>query len=239
MTKSEQSIPARRRRVFEAITFMGLVCASALSAVLAKEYGSPPVLASVTRGEPVRLVRGEPRARPLVEPGDPVVIEQDYAIDPSYDATRVWLGQDEPGGGVEPRAVNINPDHNVRWFNGRMVRPVRVVRMKVTAYSPDQRSCGKYADGQTATLHSVWTNGMKLVAADTAVLPYGSMVSVPGYDNSRIVPVLDCGGAIKGKRLDVLFPTHEAAREWGVRTLDVVVWGYADGSPIDNPRELR
>ena len=239
MTKSEQSIPARRRRVFEAITFGGLVCASAVSAILAKEYGSPPVLASVSQGEPARLVRRATPGPALGAAYEPVLIAQDYAIDPSFDPTRLYLGEPvaEQGGGVEPTPVN--PDHNVRWFNGRMVRPTRVVRMKVTAYSPDQRSCGEFADGQTATLHSVWTNGMKLVAADTAVLPYGSMVSVPGYDNSRIVPVLDCGGAIKGNRLDVLFGTHEAAREWGVRTVDVVVWGYADGSPIDNPRELR
>jgi len=41
------------------------------------------------------------------------------------------------------------------------------------------------------------------------------MISVPGYDKGRIVPVLDKGGAIKGARLDVLFATHEAARQWG------------------------
>ena len=30
------------------------------------------------------------------------------------------------------------------------------------------------------------------------------MISVPGCDKGRIVPVLDKGGAIKGARLDVL-----------------------------------
>lgn len=111
--------------------------------------------------------------------------------------------------------------------------------MRVTAYSPDSRSCGDYADGMTATLHSVWTNGMNLAAADTSVLPYGSMISVPGYDSGRVIPVLDCGGAIKGHRLDVLFAEHEQALRWGVKELDVVVWAFADGSPIDNPRERR
>ena len=44
--------------------------------------------------------------------------------------------------------------------------------------------------------------------------------------------MLDRGGAIKGSRLDVLYPTHEIARRWGVQHVDVMVWEYADGEPI-------
>ncbi|MEM9066657.1 MAG: 3D domain-containing protein [Planctomycetota bacterium] len=138
---------------------------------------------------------------------------------------------------LEDESVDSNAD--VRWFNGKMVRPAKTIMMKVTAYSPDHRSCGIHADGQTATLHSVFTNDMKLVAADTRVLPFGSMITVPGYDSDRIVPVLDRGGAIKGNRLDLLFPTHKAALQWGVKTIPITVWEYADGSPLDNPRKLR
>lgn len=113
-------------------------------------------------------------------------------------------------------------------FNGRPLRPAGTLSMTVTAYSPDARSCGKWADGRTASGMSVWTNGMKLVAADTRLLRFGTLVSVPGYHHGRPVPVLDRGGAIKGHRLDVLMPTHEIARRWGVRRLDVTVWEYAD-----------
>jgi 3D (Asp-Asp-Asp) domain-containing protein len=103
--------------------------------------------------------------------------------------------------------------------------------MRVTAYNPDARSCGASADGITASGYSVFTNGGSLIAADPRTLPLGSLVSVPGYDGGSTVPVLDVGGAIKGNRLDVLFPTHAAAMEWGVRDLEVVVWEYADGLP--------
>jgi 3D (Asp-Asp-Asp) domain-containing protein len=103
--------------------------------------------------------------------------------------------------------------------------------MRVTAYSPDERSCGDSADGITASGYSVFTNGGFLVAADPKVLPLGSLLSVPGYDDGSVVPILDVGGAIKGNRLDVLFPTHEIAMEWGIRDLDVTVWEYADGLP--------
>jgi 3D (Asp-Asp-Asp) domain-containing protein len=137
--------------------------------------------------------------------------------------------------------------------------------MTVTAYSPDWRSCGDSADGRTATMHCVTTNAHLLIAADPEVLAYGSMLTVPGYglpletkprasaapaspapsDSPKtlpeepIVPVLDCGGAIKGYRLDVLFPTHEEAIAWGVRELPVTVWTYADGGGHTNPRKVR
>ncbi len=46
----------------------------------------------------------------------------------------------------------------------------------------------------------------------------------------RIVPVLDRGGgAIKGNRLDVLYPTHAIAEEVGCAAkLPVTVWEYVD-----------
>ncbi|HVZ93619.1 MAG TPA: 3D domain-containing protein [Phycisphaerales bacterium] len=119
----------------------------------------------------------------------------------------------------------------VRYFNGRPIRPAKTMWMTVTGYSPDARSCEGTDDGYTATNHSVFTNAMQLVAADTRVLPFGSMISVPGYADGEVVPVLDRGGAIKGRRLDLLFATHEVARKWGRQRVQITVWEYADGLP--------
>ncbi|HRP63645.1 MAG TPA: 3D domain-containing protein [Phycisphaerales bacterium] len=126
----------------------------------------------------------------------------------------------------------ISDASDIRWFDGRPIRPARTMTMLVTAYSPDERSCGKWADGITASGYSVWTNGMKMVAADTSILPFGSLVSIPGYDGGSVVPVLDRGGKIKGNRLDVLYPTHERALKWGAQRLEVTIWEYADGEPV-------
>lgn len=164
-----------------------------------------------------------------------------------------------------PEPDSFINDEQLRWFHGRPIRPSKVLWMRVTGYSPDEKSCGTSADGRTATMHCVTTNAFLLVAADPNVLPYGSMLTIPGYAapedaekvadvditanwaNERaqkpgaegVVPVLDCGGAIKGFRLDLLFPTHEAARAWGTKMLPVTVWEYADGKPKPNPRRLR
>jgi 3D (Asp-Asp-Asp) domain-containing protein len=59
------------------------------------------------------------------------------------------------------------------------------------------------------------------VAADTSVLPFGAIVQVPGYGYGRVE---DRGGAIKGRKLDLWFPTHEEARQWGRKRMNVRVW---------------
>jgi len=129
---------------------------------------------------------------------------------------------------AETPSATVELPVNAPTFDGRPLRAVKTMRMLTTAYSPDERSCGAFADGITASGYSVWTNGMKLLAADTKLLPFGTIVSVPGYHGGRPVPVLDRGGRIKGARLDLLYPTHETALQWGAQRLDVTVWEYAD-----------
>lgn len=102
-------------------------------------------------------------------------------------------------------------------------RPTRQVWMEVTAYCPCTKCCGPKAQGITASGLPVTHNDGKFVAADTRLLPFGSKVTVPGYGNNAAVPVIDRGGAIKGHRLDVFYPTHQEALEWGRRWVMVTI----------------
>jgi 3D (Asp-Asp-Asp) domain-containing protein len=172
----------------------------------------------------------------VVEAGTPELTDDEREAKMIEAVTALVNAAPDGAAGQGPVVV---ADEQIRWFNGRAMRPARTVTMRVTAYSPDAQSCGEFADGLTATMHPVTTNRGMLVAADQRMFPYGSLLSIPGYDEGRIVPVLDCGGAIKGNRLDVLFPTHEAALEWGVKELEVVVWEAVDGLALDDPREIR
>ena len=134
----------------------------------------------------------------------------------------------------EQPAMGQDAANGQDYFDGRPIRRQGSLRMRVTAYSPDKRSCGPYADGITASGYSVRTNGGDLVAADTRLLPFGSLLAIPGYARGEVVPVLDRGSAITGSRLDVLFPSHEEAMAWGVRMLEVEVWEYVEeGSSND------
>jgi len=97
----------------------------------------------------------------------------------------------------------------------------KTVHMRVTAYCPCPKCCGEYSDGITASGHRI-RPADRFVAADREY-SLGTVMIIPGYNSSRLVKVLDRGGAITGARLDVFFDSHEQALEWGVRNLDVRV----------------
>ena len=112
---------------------------------------------------------------------------------------------------LEPPALPLKP------------APAFEVRlMEVTAYCPCKKCCGPRAQGITASGKRVTHNGGKFVAADR-ILPFNTKLVIPGYNNGAAVPVLDRGGAIKGNKLDVYFPTHHEARQWGRRWVPVTV----------------
>ena len=187
------------------------LCALAIaitSAIWTKERGTLPGLAQIEAPPQVMPVALESKTNAVDHSASVLVAEQEVE--------EVSI----------PESTTL--DTSTRWFDGKMIRPSKVIYMTVTGYSPDERSCGKFADNKTATMYSVWTNGMNLVAADPKLLPYWSMVSIPGYATNDIVPVLDCGGAIKGNRIDLLYPTHKLARQWGVRSLPVTVWEFVE-----------
>ena len=94
--------------------------------------------------------------------------------------------------------------------------------MKVTAYCPCPKCCGKYADGYTAYGHKI-RPGDKFVATDPSI-PFGTLISIPGYNNGYPIRILDRGGSIKGGRLDVFFDSHDEALEWGVQNIEVVIF---------------
>lgn len=116
------------------------------------------------------------------------------------------------------------------------VRPVERV-IEATAYCP----CGK-CTGWTRTWYgrpvysygpnkgkrkeigvtASGTNARKgTIAADTSRYPFGTVMFIEGYGFGRVE---DRGGAIKGEKIDLFFPTHREALEWGRQTLTVKVW---------------
>ncbi|MCB9359375.1 3D domain-containing protein [Candidatus Woesearchaeota archaeon] len=97
----------------------------------------------------------------------------------------------------------------------------------VTAYEVSATSCGNQADGITATGHVIRPSDY-IVAVDPEVIPYGSLVNVPGYGLAK---ALDTGGAIKGNKIDVLMTVnkngktpYERAIEWGRKELKIEVY---------------
>ena len=95
------------------------------------------------------------------------------------------------------------------------------VRMRVSAYCPCRKCCGKHSDGLTASSHRI-RKGDMFVAADKKY-DFKTRFIISGYNESKPVEVLDRGSAIRGNRLDVFFDSHEEAIEWGIKYMDVRV----------------
>ncbi len=71
---------------------------------------------------------------------------------------------------------------------------------------------------QIGTTASGATTKHGTIAADPQVFKFGTRLFVPGYGTGTVE---DVGGSIKGQHIDVWFPTHEEARQWGARKLPV------------------
>lgn len=84
---------------------------------------------------------------------------------------------------------------------------------KITAYCGCVKCCGK-TDGITAS-------GAKVKAKHTIAapleIPFGTQLVINGHTYT----VEDRGGAIKGKRIDIYFDTHEEALAFGVQYVEV------------------
>ncbi|PIU91881.1 MAG: hypothetical protein COS65_20660 [Armatimonadetes bacterium CG06_land_8_20_14_3_00_66_21] len=96
-----------------------------------------------------------------------------------------------------------------------MPRPRKVIVMEATGYSPGPQSCGKYANGRTAT-------GLRaqygVVAVDPRIIPFGTRLFVEGYGYAIAA---DTGSAIKGKKIDLCHATHQTALAVGRRKAKV------------------
>lgn len=71
------------------------------------------------------------------------------------------------------------------------------------------------------------------VAADLSVYKFGTRLEIPGYGTGTVE---DIGGKIKGRHIDVWFPSHEEALRWGARRLEVKV---LDDPPAKEKKRAR
>ena len=118
----------------------------------------------------------------------------------------------------------VSPAFDARPTNRTASQPSNFVVMDVTAYCPCEKCCGIWAtkgvnrNGQriTASGHVIKPRD-KFIAAPRKY-PFGTIMDVPGYG---LVPVLDRGGTIEGNKLDVFFPKHQEALNWGRQYLKV------------------
>ncbi|MER2112274.1 MAG: ubiquitin-like domain-containing protein [Solibacillus isronensis] len=86
-----------------------------------------------------------------------------------------------------------------------------------TAYTPNCAGCSGIS---AAGLNLRANPDMKVIAVDPKIIPLGTKVWVEGYGNAVAA---DTGGAIKGKKIDVLVPTTSKAKSWGRKKVRIKV----------------
>lgn len=110
---------------------------------------------------------------------------------------------------------------------------------KLTAYCSCYKCCDEYALNRP-----IDENGNEIVigasqevlipgysiAVDPRIIPYGTVVFIDGKEYAAH----DCGGAIKGNRIDVYFDEHQEALEFGIQYAEVfTLKGEKNGTRID------
>jgi 3D (Asp-Asp-Asp) domain-containing protein len=117
----------------------------------------------------------------------------------------------------------------VRAFSTGIGRTYRVV---ATGYTAGVESTGKRPGhpqyGITYSGVKVRRGKLSTIAADPKLFPIGTVLYIPGYGYGVVA---DTGSRIKGRRIDLYFPsTKQVFREWGKRTVDVKVVRKGEGT---------
>ena len=112
-----------------------------------------------------------------------------------------------------------------------VLMPLKTLSVLATGYTAGVESTGKKPGHP---LYGITRSGVKVkrsqvstIAADTDVLPIGTLLYVPGYGYSVVA---DTGSKIKGYRIDLYFDTiAQVYKEWGKKQVTVQVLKMGKG----------
>ena len=104
---------------------------------------------------------------------------------------------------------------------GEVLTYTGTAQVRATAYTHTDAGC----DLITATGSTVHIG---TVAVDPRYIPYGTRMFIVANDGSYVYGISeaeDCGGAIKGDRVDLYFPTYQECMEFGWRNCTIYFLG--------------
>ena len=128
----------------------------------------------------------------------------------------------------EPVDVEIVFEEDLVVVEEERTKKKSLGEFKLTAYCSCEKCCGEWALNRPKDENGndivVGASGERLyqgksVAVDPSVIPYGSVLYIDGKE----YVAHDCGGAIKGNRIDVYFNNHSDALNFGVQYANVEV----------------
>lgn len=111
---------------------------------------------------------------------------------------------------VIPNYVEVEVKNVINPYSLR-----KIGEFKLTAYCPCVICCEKWASPPEGKISAIGVGEYQGVtfAVDPKVIPYGTKLYIDGVG---VGIATDCGGAIKGNRIDVYFANHQDALNFGV-----------------------
>ena len=122
--------------------------------------------------------------------------------------------------GDTPEAFHIETaEENIETVQEVAPTVISIGVCKLSAYCKENYPHNCNNGNSSATATGTVPMAGRTVAVDPKIIPYGSKVIINGH--TYIAE--DCGGAIKGNRVDILFDTHQEALNFGIQYSEVFV----------------
>ncbi len=181
----------------------------------------PPLSTPIEKNMDVKILRGKARAIPSsvtwVPPAVKVIYSKRVLRGRGY---KIFSGRARPAvnrpySEFDAAVLSRTARDLVIVGDGVSSPKRKVVHLTATAYSPDPRDCWPYKDGITAMGLKA---GFGVAAVDPRVIPLGTRLYVDGYGYAVAA---DLGGAIRGRKIDLCFDTHERAKRYGRKQVKV------------------
>lgn len=151
-------------------------------------------------------------------------VSHDYKVEMEQLGTRLLMDVCDYSAKVGQLEGEISGYRHVIKSLSKVGKRVPLGRFRVTAYDPDE-SCKPFNDGYTSTGLKIVNDGNVMrgvVAVDPGKIPYGSTIYLP--ELNLLAYAADTGAAMLkrgGKNIDILVPTVDEAKNFGVKYVDV------------------
>lgn len=122
---------------------------------------------------------------------------------------------------IAPTDGLIIGSNTITLPSGEVLTFQDTLEVKATAYTHTDEGC----DFTTATGTTV---RIGTVAVDPKLIPYGTRMFIVTNDGKYVYGIgtaEDCGGSIKGERIDLYYPTHDECVQFGVRQATIYFLG--------------
>ena len=149
------------------------------------------------------------------------ILSQTQTIAPVTEVVAWGTGAVPVQAPVDPKGIPIIEDGYIHLPTGEVLTYTKTGTVRASAYTHTDEGC----DFITSTGSRVHVG---TVAVDPRYIPYGTRMFIMARSGSYVYGISeaeDCGGAIKGDRVDLYLPTYEECMEFGRRVCTVYYLG--------------